>query len=89
MKEKVIELVGDSLNKLDLWIDDVYEDEEENTKYLRIVLDAEEILPINKVVMATRIINPILDNANIIDEAYILDIYAKSKSKSKGDDTNE
>ena len=85
MKEKIIELVGDSLNKLNVWIDDVYLDEEGSNKFLHIVLDAEEIIPINTVVMATRIINPILDDANIIDEAYILDIYTKSKEDGKSE----
>lgn len=85
MKEKIIELVGDSLNKLNVWIDDVYLDEEGSNKFLHIVLDAEEIIPINTVVMATRIINPILDDANIIDEVYILDIYAKSKGDGKSE----
>lgn len=85
MKEKIIELVGDSLNKLNVWIDDVYLDEEGSNKFLHIVLDAEEIIPINTVVMATRIINPILDDANIIDEAYILDIYSKSKGDGKSE----
>ena len=85
MKEKIIELVGDSLNKLNVWIDDVYLDEEGSNKFLHIVLDAEEIIPINTVVMATRIINPILDDANIIDEAYILDIYAKSQGDGKSE----
>ena len=85
MKEKIIELVGDSLNKLNVWIDDVYLDEEGSNKFLHIVLDAEEIIPINTVVMATRIINPILDDANIIDEAYILDIYDKSKGDGKSE----
>ena len=85
MKEKIIELVGDSLNKLNVWIDDVYLDEEGSNKFLHIVLDAEEIIPINTVVMATRIINPILDDANIIDEAYILDIYAKSYGHGKSE----
>ena len=85
MKEKIIELVGDSLNKLNVWIDDVYLDEEGSNKFLHIVLDAEEIIPINTVVMATRIINPILDDANIIDEAYILDVYAKSKGDGKSE----
>ena len=50
MKEKIIELVGDSLNKLNVWIDDVYLDEEGSNKFLHIVLDAEEIIPINTVV---------------------------------------
>ena len=79
MKEKIIELVGDSLNKLNVWIDDVYLDEEGSNKFLHIVLDAEEIISINTVVMATRIINPILDDANI------LDIYAKSKGDGKSE----
>ena len=49
------------------------------------IAKCEEIIPINTVVMATRIINPILDDANIIDEAYILDIYAKSKGDGKSE----
>ena len=85
MKEKIIKLIGDKLEKLGVWIDDVYEDKEENNKFVHIVLDADEIIPINVVVQATRIINPILDNANIIDEAYILDIYAKSKGDGKSE----
>ena len=85
MKEKIIKLIGDKLEKLGVWIDDVYEDKEVNNKFVHIVLDADEIIPINVVVQATRIINPILDNANIIDEAYILDIYAKSKGDGKSE----
>lgn len=85
MKEKFIKLIGDKLEKLGVWIDDVYEDKEGNNKFVHIVLDADEIIPINVVVQATRIINPILDNANIIDEAYILDIYAKSKGDGKSE----
>ncbi len=85
MKEKIIKLIGDKLEKLGVWIDDVYEDKEGNNKFVHIVLDADEIIPINVVVQATRIINPILDNANIIDEAYILDIYAKSKGDGKSE----
>ena len=81
MKEKIIELVGDSLNKLNVWIDDVYLDEEGSNKFLHIVLDAEEIIPINTVVMATRIINPILDELDIIEESYILDVSSKERNE--------
>ena len=35
--------------------------------------------------MATRIINPLLDKADLIEEEYMLDVYAKEK----GDVTNE
>ena len=85
MKEKIIGLVGDKLNKLNIWIDDVYSDKKDNINYLHIVLDADFIIPINTVVMATRIINPLLDDVDIMDDAYILDIYAKEK----GDVENE
>lgn len=85
MKEKIIELVGDSLNKLNVWIDDVYLDEEGSNKFLHIVLDAEEIIPINTVVMATRIINPILDKLDLIKESYTLDVYAKEKGDVKNE----
>ena len=43
------------------------------------------MIDLNKVVMVTRIINPIIDKENLIDEEYILDVYAKSK----GDGNNE
>lgn len=85
MKEEIISIVGDKLKKLNVWIDEVYVDSEGNNKFLHIVLDSEEIIPINTVVMATRIINPLLDEIDLIDGAYMLDIYAKSK----GDGNNE
>ena len=48
-------------------------------------IDADFIIPLNTVVMATRIINPILDKMDIELDNYMLDVYAKEK----GDVTNE
>ena len=44
-----------------------------------LVLDSEEVITLNKVVMATRIINPILDKLDLISDSYTLDVYAKEK----------
>lgn len=85
MQDRVIELIGDSLNELDLKVDSVIYEKEGTNNYLRIVLDADFIIDLNTVTEASRIINPIIDEANLINEAYILDIYAKPK----GDDKNE
>ncbi len=85
MKEKIIEVVGDKLNDLDIWIDEVYSSKEGSINYLHIVLDSKEIMPLSKVVQATRIISPLLDKIDIMDDKYMLDIYAKSK----GDDNYE
>ena len=85
MKEKIIEVVGDKLNDLDIWIDEVYSSKEGSINYLHIVLDCKEIMPFSKAVQATRIISPLLDKIDIMDDKYMLDIYAKSK----GDDNYE
>ena len=41
------------------------------------------MIDLQKVVMATRIINPILDKIDLIDHAYTLDVYAKEKGVEK------
>lgn len=85
MEEKIKELVGNKLEKLEVWIDSVIVEKEEENTFLRIALDANFIIPLNTVVMATRIINPLLDKMDIEFDNYILDVYAKEK----GDVTNE
>lgn len=79
MEEKIKELVGNKLEKLNVWIDSVKLEKEEDNTFLRIALDADFIIPLNTVVMATRIINPLLDKVDIDLDNYILDIYAKEK----------
>lgn len=85
MEERIKELVGDKLDNLKVWIDSVVVEKEEGNTFLRIALDADFIIPLNTVVMATRIINPILDKMDIELDDYMLDVYAKEK----GDVINE
>ena len=82
MKEKITEIIGESLSPLNLTIDDVIYEKVDGQNTLNIVLDSDEIIDLNKVVEATKIINPIIDEKSIINEQYILDVYGKSK----GDD---
>lgn len=79
MKEKIISAVGDKLKDLNVFIDDITYEKVNNENTLTIILDSDEIIPINKVVMATRIINPVLDKLDLINDSYMLDIYAKEK----------
>ena len=79
MKEKVVELIGDKLDDLNLVIDDVIYEKENGNNFLRIVLDSDEVIDLDKIVAATRIINPLMDKQDFIDEKYLLDIYGKSK----------
>ena len=48
-------------------------------KHLHINVYRDEIISLNTVVMATRILNPIIDKLNLIEESYTLDVYAKEK----------
>lgn len=81
MKEKLIEAIGDKLDNLEVFIDEVIYETEGQTNYLRIVLDSKEIIDLKKVTMATRIMNPIIDKMNLEYDEYILDVYAKSKGE--------
>lgn len=79
MKDEVIKLVGNKLDDLKVFIDDVYVEKEGKETYLRVVIDADFMINIEKVVEVTKIIDPIIEEANLIKEEYILDVYAKSK----------
>ena len=72
MKEKIIEAVGNRLDKLEVWIDDVRLTREGTEETLEIVLDSKDMIDLQKVVMATRIINPILDKIDLIDSPGVL-----------------
>ena len=82
MKEEVIKLIGNELESINVFIDDVYLEKEGNQNYLRVVIDADDVIDINRVVQATKIIDPAIEKADLVKDEYILDVYAKSK----GDD---
>ncbi len=79
MEEKVKEIIGNSLDELNLTVDSVIYEKENNHNYLRICLDSKDIIDLDLIVKATNIINPLMDKANLINEEYHLDIYGKSK----------
>ena len=81
MKERIIEAIGNKLDNLGVTIYDITYGKVDGENTLTIILDRDEIISLNEVVMATRIINPILDKLNIIDESYTLDVYAKEKGE--------
>ena len=82
MKEQVAELVNESIQELGVFVDDAYISNEEGKKVFNIVLDSEEIIDLNKITDASRIINKIMDkNAKLLDDADELDIFSKEKGE--------
>ena len=80
MKEQVAQLVNESIKELNVFVDDAYISNEEGRKIFNIVLDSEEIIDLNRITDASRIINKIIDkNANLLEDADELDIFSKEK----------
>ena len=79
MKEDLIKEVGNKLDELNVYIYDEKKKKEGKANYLRVVIDAEDMIYVERVVKATKIIDPIIEKMNLIEGEYILDVYAKSK----------
>ena len=80
MKNKVAELVNEAIHDLNVFVDDAYIDMEEGRKVFHIVLDSDEVIDLNRITEASRIINEIMDqNSEVLEDSDELDIYSKEK----------
>lgn len=85
MKKEVSLLINDSIKEFDVFVDDVFKSSEEGKTILNIVLDSEEVIDLNRITEASRVINKILDKEDsLLEDIDELDIY----SKEKGEDEN-
>lgn len=79
MLDKIEKEISKPLSSIGLDIDSInYE-----KGNLNIILDSEDVIDLDKIVEATRIINDILDAKDFIKEKYILDVSSKEKGGSK------
>ena len=79
MLEEIRKAIEKPLEKLEIVIDDITFEKEGAYYFLRITLDKVNGLDLDTVVEATNIINPILDELDIIEESYILDVSSKER----------
>ena len=85
MEEKIKSLISAAISDLDLRVSSVYDSNEEGVKTRNIELDSDEVIDVETITLATKIINPILDKTNLLNDVEVLDIH----SKEKGDINNE
>ena len=82
VKDSIIALVDEDIKDLGVFVDDVYISTEEGKDILNIVLDSSEVIDLNKVTDASRIINKLLDSSNLVGEnIYEVDIFSKEKGE--------
>ena len=67
------------MQEMNIMITNIEYVEEGNYNFLRIELDKASGLDLDTIVEATNIINPIIDELDLIDDSYILDIISKEK----------
>lgn len=81
MKEKVAELVNESIKEFNVYVEDAYTDVVEGKKVFHIVLDSDEVIDLNRITDASRVINKIMDNSDLLEDMDELDIYSKEKGE--------
>ena len=77
MLDKIKELVKEPLSEEKIEVLDVFFEEEDGVKNLMIIIDKKPYVDLDTCVLATHIINPILDEADLIDESYVLNVCSK------------
>lgn len=82
IEKKVRELIEEEVKKMGITIDSVTYEKEGSNYFLRIVIDRDKIIDIDTCVEVTRVINPLLDDLDIIEDSYILDISSKERGEN-------
>ncbi len=81
IEKQITEALTPEVEKLAVTIESVKLEKENGNLFLRIVIDANNPVDVDKCVGVTNVVNPILDNMDLIEEAYILDISTKEKGR--------
>ena len=82
MKEKldiIKKEIMEPMNKMDIIVDSIDFVNENNYYFLKIVLDKVNGIDLDTIVEATNVINPIIDNLDLIEEEYVLDISSNER----------
>lgn len=77
--EKVKKLLKDVIEENNYILDDVEYIIEGKVAFLRIYIDKEGFISIDDCVKVSNLINPILDEADLIEGNYMLDVCSKEK----------
>lgn len=79
MLEEIKNILKEPLKNEGLFIDSITY----HNKNLNIILDSDNIIDLDRIVSATKVINKILDEKDFIKEEYLLDVSSKEKGEVK------
>ena len=81
MEEKIRKLIEEPLKKEKISVVDIYFEEEYGVENLYILIDKKPYVDLDTCVLATNIINPILDEEDLIEESYVLNVCSKGEDE--------
>ncbi|MCI8394605.1 MAG: hypothetical protein HFH86_03910 [Bacilli bacterium] len=79
--KKLEEVLMPILQEKEMVIDSISYEKEGKYYFLRIVLDRVSGIDLDSIVMATNLINPILDDLDLFEDSYILDVLSKEREQ--------
>ncbi len=77
--EDLEEKISKALEEKEIIVDEITTSKKGKYNFLTIVLDKVGGIDLDEIVMATNIINPIVDEYDICDDSYILDVISKER----------
>lgn len=76
---EIRKLIEEVITENNYILDEVLYEKEGTVYFLRIIIDKNGLIDIDDCVTVTTLINPILDEKDLIKENYILDVCSKEK----------
>lgn len=76
---KVKNLIKGDIEQAGYILDEVLYEKEGSVYFLRVIIDKQGIVTIDDCVEVSNIVNPLLDEADLIKDNYILDVCSKEK----------
>ena len=83
MEEKIRLLIQSVIEENGYKLDSIVFEKENNTNFLRVIIDKQGFVTVDDCVTVCNLINPILDKEDPIEENYILDVCSKEKGSDK------
>jgi ribosome maturation factor RimP len=77
--KKLDELIRPEMEKMEIMLDSIQWIDEKSNKTLKVILDKANGIDLDTIVEATNVINPIIDEADLIDEEYTLEVSSKER----------
>lgn len=81
IEKRVKNIIKIDIEKTGIILHDVKYIKEDNINYLRIIVDKDGYINLDDCIEVNKIINPLLDKIDFIEESYILDVCSKVKEE--------